>query len=89
MDEIDKYEDNISLIISDSLHQHFGKVPMVEFKERLVNYSRHRGKSGVSVISDMGSYFFKRLYKELVDYELSLPLQFNIPLKGLCAYHHV
>lgn len=61
--EFDQYQSNISSIISDSLHQHFGKVPMVEFKERLVNYSIHRGKSGVSVISDMGSYFFKRLQR--------------------------
>lgn len=87
VDEFHPYKSNISLIISDSLHQHFGKVPLMEFKETLVKYSLHRGKNGVSVITDLGSYFFKRLYRELLDYELSLPTQFSISLKMLCVYH--
>jgi hypothetical protein len=27
------------------------------------------------------------LYKELIDYELSLPTQFKAPLKGRCTYN--
>ena len=37
----------------------------------------------------MGAYFFKMLHKELVEYELSLPTQFEIPLKGLCVYNQL
>jgi len=34
----------------------------------------------------MGSYFFKMQYTELIDYELSLPIQYYWRLKGLCIY---
>jgi hypothetical protein len=74
---------NNSLIIADSLNQYFGKVPMVEFKDRLVKFAVEKSKDGVSIVSDMGSYFFKMLYNELINYWLSLPIQFTGPLKGL------
>lgn len=84
-----EYKSDISLIIADSLNQYFGKVPMVKFKERLVKYAIEKRKDGISILSDMGSYFFKMLYKELIHYELSLPIQFDAPLKGLCVYNQL
>jgi hypothetical protein len=59
---------------------------MVEFKDRLVKFTVEKSKDGGSIVSDMGSYFFKMLYYELIDYELSLPIQFTGPLKDLCIY---
>ena len=82
-----QYESDISLIITDSLKQYFGKVSMAEFKDRLVKFAVEKRKDGVSIMSYMGSYFFKRLYSELVDYELSLPIQFDAPLKGVCIHN--
>jgi hypothetical protein len=82
-------ESDISLIIGDSLNQYFGKVPVSEFKNRLIKFAIKKKKNGVSILSDMGSYFFKMLYKELVDYELSLPVQFEMPLKGICVYNQL
>jgi len=84
-----KYKSDISLIIADALNQYFGKVSMAEFKERLVNYAIKKRKDGVSILSDMGPYFFKMLSKELTNYELSLPTQFQIPLKGICIYNQL
>jgi hypothetical protein len=84
-----EYKSDISLIIADSLNQYFGKVPMMKFKERLVKYAIEKRKDGISILSDMGSYFFKMLYKELIHYELSLPTQFDAPLKGLCVYNQL
>lgn len=83
------YKADLSLIINDSLNQYFGKEPMIEFNKRLVKYATERRKSGISILSDMGPYFFKMLYKELVDYELSLPIQYDMPLKGLCIYNQL
>ncbi len=83
------HEGDISLIIADSLNQYFGKVPMVEFKDKLLKFAVDKRKDGVSILSDMGSYFFKMLYKELIDYELSLPTQFDAPLKGVCIYNQL
>jgi hypothetical protein len=45
------------------------------------------GKNGVSVLADLGAYPHKSMYKELVDYELSLPTKYNMPLKGFCLCH--
>lgn len=88
LDEFE-YESELSLIIADSLSQYFGKVSMGDFKERLVKYAIDKRKDGVSILSDMGSYFFKMMYKELIHYELSLPTQFDAPLKGLCIYNQL
>jgi hypothetical protein len=46
---------------------------MVEFKDKLVKFAVEKRKDGVSILSHMGSYFFKMLYNELIDYELTLP----------------
>ena len=62
-----QYKNDISLIIADSLNQYFGKVSMSEFKDRLFKFAIENCKDGVSILSDMGSYFFKKLYKELIE----------------------
>lgn len=83
------YDSDISLIIADSLNQYFGKVSTSEFTQRLVKYAIEKRKDGVTIMGDMGSYFFKLMNKELLDYELSLPTQFNAPQKGLCIYNQL
>jgi len=45
-----QYENNISMIIADSLNQYFGKIPMIEFKNKLVKYAINNGKNGVSIL---------------------------------------
>jgi hypothetical protein len=84
-----KSKSDISLIIADSLHQYFGKVSMIKFKEKLVKYAKKKKKNGVSILSDMGPYFFKMLCNELIDYEFSLPTEFDSPLKGICVYNQL
>lgn len=84
-----RYDCDISLIIADSLDQYFGKVPVIEFSKRLVEVASKKRKNGVSIVSDMGPYFYKTLHHELVEYELSLPQEFAVPLKGLCVYHQL
>ena len=45
-------------------------------------------KSGVSVLADLSAYSHKSKYKDLVDYESSLPTKYNdVPMKGFCLYH--
>jgi hypothetical protein len=48
------------------------------------------GKSGISVLADLGGYSHKSQCKDLVDYELSLPTKYDddgIAMKGFCLYH--
>jgi hypothetical protein len=85
---VSKYEIEKALIIIDSLEEHFGDQPHKYLKKSLANYTEI-GKNGLSVIADLGAYNHKSMYKDLVDYELSLPTKYDdyIALKGFCLYH--
>jgi hypothetical protein len=88
---LDEFQDksDVSLIIADSLYQYFGMIPMAQFKDKLVKCAVKKSKDGVSILSDMGSFFYEMLYKELIEYEYLLPVQFDIPLKGICVYNQL
>lgn len=87
--DVFQHKNDTSLTIADSLNQYFGKMSMLEFKDKLVKFAVEKRKDGVSILADMGSYFFKMLYKELIDYELTLPTQFDSSLKGICIYNQL
>ena len=70
----------------DSLKEYLGDQPLVYIKKGLTNYAK-MGKKGLSVLADLGAYPYKSKYKDLVDYELSLPTKYNVPMKGFCLYH--
>ena len=74
-------------MIADSLEECLGDQPLVYVKKGLANYAKMR-KNGLSVLADLGAYSQKSRYKDLVDYELSLPTKYNdVPMKGFCLYH--
>jgi hypothetical protein len=52
-----------------------------------VEYAKAKGKSGVSMISDKGSFPFRHLINELVNFELSIPSKYDIDLKRICTYY--
>lgn len=62
----------ISIVI-DPLEEYFGKQPDMPFKKDLAYHAKKIGKSGLSILGDIGPYPYKSMYKELVKYELSLP----------------
>src|SRR6187399_3304558 len=55
--------------------------------KKLVDYAKAIGKSGVSILADLGAFPYKHRMEELVKYELSLPTKYDIDLKRLCLYH--
>ena len=57
------------------------------YNKNLVEYAKANGKSGVSMISDKGTFPFKHLIDELVNFELSIPSKYDIDLKRICIYH--
>jgi hypothetical protein len=87
MNDVVKHEKEDLLVIVDSVEEYFGNPSHLEIKSGLANYCRQRGKSCLSVIADMGAYYYKSMYDNLVDYEASLPAKFDIPMKGFCLYH--
>jgi MEDS: MEthanogen/methylotroph, DcmR Sensory domain len=86
IEDISKYEKEGALLIVDSLKEYLGDQPLAYVKMGLANYSK-MGKRGLSVLADLGAYPHKSMYKELVEYELSLPTKYDVSMKGFCLYH--
>jgi MEDS: MEthanogen/methylotroph, DcmR Sensory domain len=86
IDDISKYEKEESLLIADALEEYLGDQPLIYIKKGLANYAK-AGKKGLSVLADLGAYSHRSKYKDLVDYELSLPTKYDVQMKGFCLYH--
>jgi hypothetical protein len=93
--DVRKYEKDGSLIIIDSLEGYFETPPgkgksLFSFVMQKIEYAKSSGKSGVSVLADLGSFFYptSRIEDDVVEYELSLPTEFKgMNLKAFCIYH--
>ena len=89
--DVEKWEkDKKSLIIVDSLEKYYGDETVESSyisSRKLVKDAKMMGKSGVSVLGDMGAFHYKHRIQELVDYELFLPSHYDIDMKGICLYH--
>jgi hypothetical protein len=84
---VSKCEKENELVIIDSMQEYFAAQPDMLFKRNLVNHAKQNGKRGLSIIGDIGSYTHRSQYNDLVDYELSLPIKFDVDVKGFCLYH--
>ena len=87
--DVRKFEKEQSLLIMDSLKSYFGSQDgLIPFVNRIVQFAKDSGRNGVSVIGDMGPFFYFRKNGGLLHYETTLPIKFeDMDLKGLCAYH--
>jgi len=85
-----RYEKEQSLLIMDSLKAYFGlKSGLIPFLNQTVQYAKKSGKDGVTVIGDMGSFFYSQNANgNLLQHEMTLPEVFeDMNLKGFCFYH--
>ncbi|WP_415311602.1 MEDS domain-containing protein [Candidatus Nitrosocosmicus sp. FF01] len=95
--DVQKHEkEHKSLIIADSLENYYDKVAKIfeiesilNANHKLVEYAKSLNKNGLSYLGDMGAFLFKNQIQSLIDYEFSLPTEFdtNLNLKGICLYH--
>ena len=86
--DVRKYEKEQTLLIIDSLKGYLGSQEgFMPFVRQTVEYAKTSGKNGLSVLGDMGSFFYIDK-KDLLKYEMALPTTFeNMNLKGFCLYH--
>jgi hypothetical protein len=86
--DVRKYEKEQSLLIIDSLKGYFGlQEGLIPFLLQTADFAKKSGKS-LSVLSDMGSFFYYNKKDDLLQYEMSLPSRYEeMNLKGFCAYH--
>jgi hypothetical protein len=89
--EVDRHEKEKNLmIIEDITKIYFGSGHDFLFFLDILNKQKEKwGKSGISVIADMGIFYhFNDNNKDaLVEFERSLPAKFDIRLKRFCNYH--
>jgi hypothetical protein len=88
--DVGKYEKEQSLLIIDSLKSYFGSQEgLMPFVKKIVEFAKASGRSGVSVMGDMGPFFYLGKKDGLLHYETTtLPTWFEgINLKGICVYH--
>jgi len=93
--DIQKHEtDEKSLKIVDSLEKYLDKTAdtfdidyLLKAVRDLVECGKKLKKNGVSFLGDSGAFLFKNQIQSLLDYESSLPTEFDINLKGICLYH--
>ena len=86
--DVRKYEKEQSLLILDSLKGYFGlQEGLIPFLLQTADFAKKSGKS-LSVLSDMGSFFYYNKKDDLLQYEMSLPSRYErMNLKGFCAYN--
>lgn len=86
--DVRKHEKEQRLLIMDSLRGYFGSVHgLMPFVKQTVEYAKSSGRSNVTVLGDMGSFFYYDKQNALIEYEMQLPHTFDTILKGICLYH--
>jgi hypothetical protein len=86
--DVQKYENEGSLIILDSAKAYFkSEIGLESFIQRLLRHAESLGKNGVSVLTDSGSFSLFGGREKLVDYELLLPSKYphGTKLKRFCV----
>lgn len=103
--EVGKYEKEGSLMIMDSLKAYFPSeeqgsfnnkntqwgLNLISFIDILLKHAKRRRKDGVTVLSDLGSFYHNshnHSNQKLIEYEKSIPKKYeDMSLKGFCLYH--
>ena len=88
--DVRKYEEEGSLIIIDSVKAYLrSDTDLMSFLVRLAKQAQRSGKNGISVISDLASFYYYDQIDKLIEHEMSLPIKYddNMKLKGFCFYH--
>jgi hypothetical protein len=103
--QVGKYEKEGSLMIMDSLKAYFPSeeqgsfdykntqwgLNLKSFIDILLKHAKRRRKDGVTVLSDLGSFYHNshnHSNQKLIEYEKSIPKKYeDMSLKGFCLYH--
>ena len=87
---VKRYEKEQVLLIMDSLKGYFGTPDgLLPFLNQTIAYANKVGKDGLSVLGDMGSFFYYKKKDGLLDYESMLSSKYRKMnyMKGFCMYN--
>jgi hypothetical protein len=85
-----RYEREQVLLIMDSLKGYFGSPDgLLPFLNQTVTYAHKVGKDGLSVLGDVGSFFYCNKKDRLLEYESTLSSKYRKMnyMKGFCMYN--
>jgi hypothetical protein len=86
--DAEKLERDDLLLIIDSSRAYFGaSIDIISFVDCLIDYAAQASRAGVSVLADMGSFFYYDKLDYLLEHETSLPTRFDMKAKGFCLYN--
>ena len=89
--DVDKIENREkTLILHDSLEIYLDQTSPESLRDDhldLVEHAIAMKTKGVSILGDMGAFFFKKQIQNLLYYERILLKEFDANLKGICLYH--
>jgi MEDS: MEthanogen/methylotroph, DcmR Sensory domain len=86
---VSRYEKEQLLLIMDSLKGFFGSPDgLLPFLNQTVAYASKIGKNGLSVLGDVGSFFYSNEKDGLLEYESTLSSKYRKMnyMKGFCMY---
>jgi MEDS: MEthanogen/methylotroph, DcmR Sensory domain len=84
-----RYEKEQVLLIMDSLNGYFGLLGgLLPFLIQTLAYASKVGKNGLSVLGDVGSFFYRNKKDKLLEYESTLSSKYKKMnyMKGFCMY---
>jgi hypothetical protein len=55
--------------------------------QQMIDHSKNLGNKMLSILADVGAFYYKNKTMELLEYESSLPQKFDMDLKGVCIYN--
>ena len=65
-------------MIIDSVKAYFNSdTDLMSLVEKLAKQAQNSGKSGVSVIAELASFYFPNGIDKLIEYEMSLPTSYD------------
>ncbi|HEU5120399.1 MAG TPA: hypothetical protein VFT71_05385 [Candidatus Nitrosocosmicus sp.] len=86
-DQIDESKQNRRLRIRTTNKEKVGTRHWWDDNKRMIERADKMGNVGLSILADAGAFHFMRKTTELLEYECSLPKQFDLNLKAFCLYH--
>jgi DcmR-like sensory protein len=87
--DVEKYLSQETLFIIDAQqgYQDADDSGIWKLYKSLISRAKKEGRRGVTFFGDLGSFFGFEKIEELMQYELSLPQNYEDTLKGICCYH--
>jgi hypothetical protein len=88
-----QYENNGSLVIVDSeaayeqTLEENEKYHINSLVSIMTKKATKLRKRGITILSDLGTFFLKNRIDDLISYKLSLPVRFDSNVRPFCFYH--